>query len=151
MLLLSFNIGDEKYVINTRNIIEVTPVVRLKKLPGSIKGVSGLLNYHGSSVPVVDINLLCGKTEKIDTLATRIIIVKYHEKNILGIKAGNVTETRRIDVSEFKETGIQVNKNKFLGDIAEYDNKFLQLVNVEQLLTDDIRDCLFPKQSGAIG
>jgi len=151
MLLLSFNIGGEKYVINTRSIIEVTPAVRLKKLPGSIHGVCGLLNYHGTSVPVVDISLLCEKKEKIDTLATRIIIVNYHKEHILGVKAENVTETRQIDESEFKKTGIQVNKNKFLGDIAEYDNKFMQLVNVEQLLTDDVRDCLFPEQSRTTG
>lgn len=151
MLLLGFNISDEKYVIDTANIIEVTPLVRLKKIPGTLHGVSGLLNYHGTSVPIVDISQLCGKDLKIDTLATRIIIVKYLTKHILGIKASNVTETLRIDKSKFKEVGIQVNETKFLGDISEHNNKFLQFVNIDQLLTDDIRDCLFPEKSGTIG
>jgi len=151
MLLLSFNISTEKYVIDTSSIIEVTPFVRLRKMPGSLHGISGLLNYHGTSVPVIDIGQLCGKEAKSDTLATRIIIVKYLENHILGIKAKNVTETLQIDKSEFKATGIKVNKNEFLGDISEHDNKFLQLVNIDQLLTDEVRNCLFPEKSEAIG
>jgi len=151
MLLLSFNIGDDKYIIDTGNIVEVTPMVRLKQLPTKLHGVSGLLNYHGASVPVIDISSLCGKEPKTDTLATRIIIVRYHEKHILGVKAENVTETLRLNESEFKASGIKVNESSFLGDIAEHDSHFLQLVNIDQLLNDDIRNCLFPEKSEAIG
>ncbi|MCK4742876.1 MAG: purine-binding chemotaxis protein CheW [Sulfuriflexus sp.] len=150
MLLLGFNIDNETYVIDTCHVIEVTPLVRLKTIPGSSHGVCGLLNYHGTSVPVVDINLLCAQHDVVDTLTTRIIIVNYNN-HTLGIKAGSVTETIRVDESEFKESGIKINGNDFLGKITEYNNRFLQLINPEQLLTDDIRDCLFPKESEAAG
>ncbi len=151
MLLLSFNIGDDRYVIDTRNIIEVTTLVRLKKLPGSINGVAGLLNYHGTAVPVIDISALCEKPAQQNTLTTRIIIVEYRKKHILGIKAENVTETLRIDSNAFKESGIEINNNDFLGDVAEIDNRFIQLINIDQLLTDEIRMCLFPNATKAVG
>ena len=150
MLLLGFNIGDETYVVDTRDVIEITPLVRLKALPNSMNGVCGLLNYHGTSVPVVDINQLCAQNDAIDTLTTRIIIVNYNN-NILGVKAGNVTETIRVNESEFKDSGIKINGNDFLGRITEHNNRFLQLINLDLLLTDDVRDCLFPHESEAAG
>lgn len=150
MLLLGFNIGEETYVVDTCNVIEIIPLVRLKTLPNSLHGVCGLLNYHGTSVPVVDINQLCAQNNVADTLTTRIIIVNYNN-NILGIKAGSVTETIRVDESEFEDSGIKINGNDFLGQIAEYNNRFLQLIKIEKLLTDDVRDCLFPQESEAAG
>lgn len=149
MLLLGFNIGDEKYVIDTYDVIEVTPLVRLKTIPRSLPGISGLFNYHGKSVPVIDLNILCGQLNSVDTLTTRIILVNYEKKNILGIKAKNVTETLRINESEFKDSEIQIHENKFLGKVTEYKSSFLQLINVKQLLTPDVRNCLFPNESEA--
>lgn len=151
MLLLSFNINDDKYVIDTRNIIEVTTLVRLKKLPGSIKGIAGLLNYHGTSVPIIDISQLCDKQVQQNTLTTRIIIVNYTDNRLIGIKAENVTETIRINENDFESTGININENKFLGDVAEIDNRFLQLINIDQLLNDQIRESLFPKNDKVVG
>ena len=150
MLLLGFNIGDETYVADTCDVIEIVPLVRLKTLPNSLHGVCGLLNYHGTSVPVVDINQLCAQNNTADTLTTRIIIVNYRN-NILGIKAGSVTETIQIEESEFKDSGIKINGNDFLGKIAEYDNRFLQLIKLDNLLTDEVRDCLVPQESEAAG
>ncbi len=151
MLLLGFNIRDDQYVIDTHHIIEVTTLVRLKSLPGTVSGVAGLLNYHGTSVPVIDISELCGKPVHQTSLTTRIIIVNYLNNHIIGIKAENVTETIRISDNAFKESGIKINKNNFLGDVAEIDNKFIQLINIEQLLTDELRSCLFPDKSKAVG
>jgi len=151
MLLLSFSISDDKYVIDTRDIIEVTTLVRLKELPGSIHGVVGLLNYHGSAVPIIDISELCGKPAQENTLTTRIIIVNYINGNVIGIKAENVTETIRVNDDAFEESGIKVNKNNFLGDVAEVDNRFIQLINTDQLLTDEVRECLFPEKPQMAG
>jgi len=151
MLLLSFDIGEEKYAIDTNNVIEITPLVNLKTVPGSLHSICGLLNYHGTSVPVVDINLLCDKSNKADTLTTRIIIVNYHDKHVIGIKADNVTETLRANEANFKSSGIQLKTNNFLGDISEHDNSFLQLVNIDQLLSDDVRNSLFPEDISALG
>jgi len=150
MLLLGFNIGDETYVADTCDVIEIIPLVRLKTLPNSLPGVCGLLNYHGTPVPVVDINQLCAQNNTADTLTTRIIIVNY-KKHVLGIKAESVTETIKIEASEFKDSGIKINGNDFFGKIAEHDNRFLQLIKLDNLLTGDVRDCLFPQKFEAVG
>lgn len=151
MLLLSFDICGDQYVINTNNVIEVTTLVRLKKLPGTINGIAGLLNYHGTAVPVVDISELCGKPLQSNTLTTRIIIVDYLDNNILGIKAENVTETLRVENDAFKKSGVHINNKEFLGEVAEVNNRFIQMINIDELLNDEARRCLFAKNQEVIG
>lgn len=151
MLLLSFDISGDQYVIDTQYIIEVVTLVPLKALPGSITGVCGLLNYHGNAVPVIDINALCNGSEQPHLLTTRLIIINYKSSNIIGIKAENVTETLRIEKSEFKHSGIDLDNNPFLSDVAEYNNKFIQLIDINKLLSDDMFQCLFSDKSMALG
>ena len=144
MLLLGFNIGNDKYVIDTANVVEVIPLVRLKDLPGSHDGISGLLNYHGEFVPVVDISLLCNKTTGNDTLTTRIIISRYHGDKLLALKAEKVTEAMKIDKNAFTDSGIKVSEQGFLGDVTEHNSELLQMINIDQLLSEEVKDSLFP-------
>lgn len=143
MLLLSFNISSERYVIETTSVIEIIPVVMLKKIPGADAMVAGMLNYHGQPVPVIDINILCNGEPAKKSLTTRIILVKYLGKRILGLLAEQVTETLHIDDSEFSEAGIKVSNFDFLGKIAEHGDKLLQLINVDRLLSEHLRVMLF--------
>jgi len=142
MLLLSFKIGNDNYVIDTKDVVEIIPLVNVKVLPGCEPAVAGLLNYHGKSVPVIDLNILCGQASSNSTLTTRIILVRY-KNDILGMITSDVSETLRLDEESFKPTGIKAGTNEFLGDIAEYKNQLVQRIILEQLLTTSVRDALF--------
>lgn len=144
MLLLSFNISNERYVIETRNVIEIVPLVTLKKIPGSDNIVAGMLNYHGQAIPVIDINNLCSGEAVKKSLTSRIILVNYKNNRILGLLAERVTETLHINESEFREVGIKVSNYEFLGSIAEHNDTLLQLINVDKLLSEALQDEVFP-------
>ena len=145
MLLLSFKIGHDDYVIDTTDVVEIIPLVSLKDVPGSDTAVAGLLNYHGTSVPVIDLDNLCGQDALENTLTTRIILVRY-KGEILGLITKSVSETLRLEESEFQSAGIKAGNNEFLGDIAHYENRFIQRVLIDHLLTDPIRQALFSQQ-----
>jgi len=143
MLLLSFNISNERYVIETNKVIEIVPMVLLKKIPGAGKVVAGMLNYHGQAVPVIDINALCNSDVVKKSLTSRIILLQYKEERILGLLAERVTETLHIDDSEFNDIGIKVSDYDFLGKVAEHDDSLLQLINIENLLSESLEGALF--------
>lgn len=143
MLLLSFNISNERYVIETRNVIEIIPMVTLKKIPGAEKVVAGMLNYHGKAIPVIDINRLCNGYPVRKSLTSRIILVKYKNERLLGLLAEHVTETLHIDDSEFKNLGMKVSNYEFLGGIAEHDDQLLQLIDIDKLLSDTVQMVIF--------
>jgi len=143
MLLLSFNISNERYVIETNKVIEIVPMVLLKKIPGAGKVVAGMLNYHGQAVPVIDINALCNSDVVKKSLTSRIILLQYKEERILGLLAERVTETLHIDDSEFNDSGIKVSDYDFLGKVDEHDDSLLQLINIENLLSESLEGALF--------
>ena len=53
MLLLQFEIGNGRYALETNSIIEIVPLVNLKKIPTSPAYVAGLMNYRGEVIPVI--------------------------------------------------------------------------------------------------
>jgi chemotaxis signal transduction protein len=66
---------------------------------------------------------------------------------VLGLLAENVTETLHINDSEFNEIGIKVSNYDFLGGIAEHDDTLLQLINVDQLLSESLQKVLFSNEN----
>ena len=91
MLMLLFYIGDDRYALAARQVVEVISLVELKKLARSPKYLAGLLNYRGKIIPVIDINQLLSGNSYQPYLSTRIIIVNYafHEEKLflLGVIA----------------------------------------------------------------
>ena len=97
MLLLLFKLGDGNYALQADNVVEVIPLVKLKKIPRAPEYVAGLMNYRGRPVPVIDLSILSEGEPSELRMSTRIIVVNYpFEKKpgeILGLIAKNATET----------------------------------------------------------
>ena len=55
MLFLLFHLGDDCYAIDASQVVEVLPLVNIKKMLRSPQGVFGTINYHGTFVPIVDL------------------------------------------------------------------------------------------------
>jgi chemotaxis-related protein WspB len=147
MLLLLFHIGDDYYAIDIDQIVEIVPYVKLKKIPHMPRYVGGILNYRGSLTPVIDLSeLLIGKpTEKL--YSSRIILVKYmaHDgrRRILGLLAGQVTETIKVDKSRLQPPGIEIENAAFLKDIIIDERGMIQRIMVDKTLPKNIHEALF--------
>ena len=58
MLFLVFEIDNERYCLEVSRIIEITPIVIFRELPHAPAYISGVFNYRGVVVPVVDLSML---------------------------------------------------------------------------------------------
>ena len=47
------------------------PLLELKKIPESPRGVAGIFNYRGRPVPAIDLNQLAMGQPAVDLLSTR--------------------------------------------------------------------------------
>jgi len=50
MLFLLFQLGQDRYALEASRVIEVLPLVSLKRIPQAPRGVAGLFNYRGRPV-----------------------------------------------------------------------------------------------------
>jgi chemotaxis-related protein WspB len=66
---------------------------------------------------------------------------------LLGLLAEHVTETLRRDPGEFRDSGVDVPDARWLGPVASHEGGLVQWLQVEQLLTPELRELLFPAEA----
>jgi chemotaxis-related protein WspB len=128
-------------------LIEVIPLVTLRRLPQAPKGLAGLFNYRGQPLPAVDLCELTLGHPAAERLSTRIIIVNYSDaagaSHLLGLIAEHATETLRKDPHEFLEHGLEVPNAPYLGSVLMDASGPIQWIQEQRLLPEPLRDRLF--------
>jgi chemotaxis-related protein WspB len=141
-LFLLIRIGTDRYALDTAEVVEILPLVRLKALAGAPPGIAGMMTYRGEAMPVVDLGLLAFGTPTPARLMTRIIVVHYAAGEHLAIMVPEVLETARFDPASFVEAGVATDGAPYLGPILATEGGVLQRVTVSALLTDELRRAL---------
>jgi chemotaxis-related protein WspB len=147
MLFLLFELNEDRYALDTAEVIEVLPLVGLKEIPQSPTGVAGLFNYRGEPVPVVDVcEMLLGRPARA-LLSTRLILVRYPDGNgagrLLGLIVEKATRTLRREPGDFVDGGIASDDAPCLGSVATDERGVIQRVDPRKLLSEAVRDVLF--------
>lgn len=151
MKVLVFHIGQDRYGLRLAPIVRVLPLLKLKCLPLAPEHVAGLIDLQGLLVPVIDLSRLAGFAPVRDYFDTRIIIVDYPAPDgvthLLGLLAEHVRGIQDVDSAALADSGVSA--APFLGQVASDDHGILQLVELEQLLTDSLRTLLFQPRDRA--
>ncbi len=114
MLLLLFETGNGKFALDCREVVEIIPFVRLKKIPASPPYVAGIINFHSQAVPVLD---LCALTEDVpcrEVYSTRIILVHYplteEDDRLVGLIAERVTDVVKSSQDCHRTSGVLIDE-----------------------------------------
>ena len=97
---LTFTLGDEVFAVevaNVREVLDLTPITRVPKMPAFMRGV---INLRGSVVPVVDMRTKFGLPAADDTVDTCIIVMEVDldgERTVIGALADSVREVFELD------------------------------------------------------
>jgi chemotaxis-related protein WspB len=153
MLFLLFQLGVDRYALEASRVVEVVPLLELKRLPQAPQGVAGIFNYRGRPVPAIDLSELTLGQPTSERLSTRIIIVSYHDSaggsHLLGLVAERATETLRREAREFVESGLKLGATPYLGPVLMDGQGTIQWINEQRLLPEPVRQLLF-SESGAM-
>ena len=146
MLILGLNIGDERYGVEATHVIEVVPLIHLKKVPLADKSIRGIFNYRGHPTPVIDLCQLFENRDCTNSLSTRIIIVEYKALSgvtrPIGLIAEFITEVMKCEINEMENSGIHKDKNDFLGLIYTHNSEMIQLIDTNKVLPESISNQL---------
>jgi len=150
MLFLLFQLGKDRYALGASRVVEVAPLLALKRLPQAPKGVAGIFNYRGRPVPAVDLCEMATGQPASERLSTRIIIVNYQHENgtehLLGLIAENATEMLRKNTKDFVDSGVTMESAPYLGPVLMDAQGPIQWVNEQRLLAESVRELLFASQ-----
>jgi len=147
MLLICFTLGDERFAMDTSQVQELIPVVRMKTIPGAPEWVAGVMRYQGKTVPVVDLCALHLEKTAAKKLSTRIIVARFmshhQEEHLLGLLAEQVTETIYRQPEDFVSTGVDTPEFPHLGGVADDQEGMLQWVEIDKLLPEHVQNLLY--------
>lgn len=146
MLLLVFQIGDERFALDTGPVLEVVPRVPLRPIPEAPAAIPGVFQYRSRVVPVIDLAQLMYARPSVAALSTRIIVLRYPDaagEHLLGLVAERLLDTLDRAPSEFRPTGVAVPQAPYLGPVTDVDGTLVQLVTVAELVPAEVRALLF--------
>src|ERR1700688_216400 len=140
MLFLVFRLGNDCYAIEATQVVEVLPLVNWKDVARAPAGVAGIIDFHGFTVPLIDLtDLALGKPSR-KWMSTRIIVVNYRrdsssQTHVLGLMAEQATETIRRTEEEFADSGLSVAASPYLGAVTTGPAGAIQRVEIKHLLS----------------
>lgn len=136
MLLLLFHIDEDIYAIDSTHIVEVLPLVVLRKVYQVPDHVAGVFRYRNCIVPVVDLCELIRGEHCRSRFSTRIIMIRYQtrtgENAYVGLLAERVTET--LDRPNY--TSSEQNHGSYLGEVWTHEGAMIQQFRWEPLISD---------------
>ena len=150
MLVLTFQLGDERYALDVRNVVEVIPLVALRRVPRAPKHILGVFQYRGRVTPVLDLCALATGKRAQHVMSTRVIVVDLAvdggRGQLLGVAAERVTDAVEMAAASLQPAGVKVDDAPFLGQMVATENGLVQLVKVADLLPADVQARLFPTE-----
>ncbi len=140
MLILLFYVGENLYAIESSRVVEVIPRVIYREVHHVPEYVTGVFNYRGAIVPVIDLCKLIRGTPSRGYLSTRVMMVNYPRQDgtprYIGLMAERVIETLDKPESEFQDSGIQTETAPYLGGIVTDKKGMIQWVRLDRLFAD---------------
>src|SRR5258708_35794391 len=99
MLLLFFRLGDDRFALDAARIVEVLPLVGIRKMLGAPAGVRGTFNYRGRFVAAVDLSeRLLGRAagQRLGTPVALANLAGEGDPILLGLIVENAPGTPRV-------------------------------------------------------
>jgi chemotaxis-related protein WspB len=146
MLILTLNIGKERYGIEANQIVEVTPLVEIQHVPVSDSRIKGIFNYRGTSTPVIDLCQIFGDRPCKNNMSTRIIIIEQKDRSDMprpiGMIAEHVTAVLSCDIDKLTDNGIVDEENNYFDLVYRHNDELIQIINTRNILPKAIASLL---------
>lgn len=155
MLYLTFYVDDLRYGLSSEEVVEVLPVVHLKPIPKAPGFVRGLLNFHETAIPVIDLSQLFTGSAVEKKRSTRIVLANYKKERdaflIIGLMVERATETILLEEERLEDPVVSMPSAPYLGKTSLASGEVLQCVTVSNLLPEEVQTLLYPSRKKLAG
>jgi purine-binding chemotaxis protein CheW len=140
---LSFHLGDEEYAIQVLKVREIVKLQHITSVPETRPELKGVINLRGKVIPVVDLRLRFGLSEKPYDQRTCIIVVELGRAATgpMGIIVDEVNEVLTLQEQDIQDTpdfGIGIETPYLLGMAKVRDSVKILLDIDEALAASDL-------------
>jgi len=139
---LTFHIGEEKFGAHVSQVLNILEMIQIIDVPKSPDYMKGVINLRGKVLPVIDLRLKFGLSETDYTYSTCIIVMDLElDKTTihLGMIVDEVLSVVEIEQKQMEPQPSIGNKYKseFIFGMANVDDQFIMLLDMQQILKND--------------
>ncbi|NLJ89456.1 MAG: purine-binding chemotaxis protein CheW [Clostridiales bacterium] len=134
---LIFNLGNEFYGIEIKNVIEIIGMQPITPVPELPEYINGIINLRGKIIPVMDVRTRF-KMPKIEYDDRTCIIVVDVDDISIGLIVDIVAEVITIEEENIVLPPENTRKyNRYIKGIGKLNNEVRLLLDCHKLLTED--------------
>ena len=135
---VTFSIGDETYGVEVLRVQEIIGMTQITHVPNAVVFMKGVINLRGAVVPVVDMRLKFGMSERNYDSFTVIIIVEVKGR-LIGMIVDTVSDVASIPVEDIQDTPHFTAKieTDFIKGIGQLEERLVIILDVEKIMTAD--------------
>jgi len=141
---VSIKIADDVYGIPVVKVQEVLGDVEAKQVPNSQPFMKGVVNLRGKVIPLVDLRMRLGFSEKKSDIETVVLITQVFDK-LLGLIVDSISDVVEINESEIQNTPhfpLKIETDCVKG-IGQIENEIFILIDVDKVFTKSELENLF--------
>ncbi|MFK5955770.1 MAG: chemotaxis protein CheW [Planctomycetota bacterium] len=146
-LFLQIGPAGGRFCLPVKNILEVVPCADLRQIPHGPNSLAGLLDFHGTLIPVVDLGLLISGKVSERRQSTRIVLASLDDTTRLGVLAEGIQTTTRLK-NQVSRCG---NTSPSTHAFGKDENGVLQILELSTIIPQEILDIsasLYREQEG---
>ncbi len=135
--LVGFVIGDEEYAIPILSIQEIIKPFSWTRVPQVPSYVMGVFNLRGAVIPLIDLRLKFGLSEKKHSDETRFIVMKDGD-DVAGFVIDRLTMAIRIKKDDISPPPDTLNGDDTMIDgVGKQKDRIITILKVKKLLERD--------------
>jgi purine-binding chemotaxis protein CheW len=139
---LTFYIEKEIFALDLLQIQEIIPYDHITYIPKMQPYILGVMNIRGKIIPIVSLNKRLDLNLPMDSKKRSIIIIslQYEDERLdIGVVVSKVDKvyTLQADKIEPAPTFGTTIKKEFIKNIASFDDQFISILNVDEVLNID--------------
>lgn len=125
-------IGSEQYGIDISYIDNIVRMQKITRVPTSQPYFKGVINLRGEIIPVMSIRRKMGLADDVYTGASRIIILKFEQRDALGIVVDAVKEVINLGPSEIDKVSHSSNESRetFINGVGKNGEELVSLFDI---------------------
>jgi chemotaxis-related protein WspB len=117
-LMVRFQVGDQQYAMASHHIQEILPGIDLYPIDSPRPDLAGLLNYHGSMIPVLDLNQLMKGRSSHRHFGTRIVLLNQTPNQPqMAFLAERIIDTLTLDQRNLVDVPQEFDQAPYLGQM----------------------------------
>lgn len=129
---------DEQFGIDIKYIDNIVRMQRITRVPKVQSFIKGVINLRGEVIPVVSLRLKMGLEEDVITKATRIIIIRLENGELIGVLVDEVKEVVTLNAAEIEKIAYDSKEDKinYLSGVGKDKGELISLLDMNLVFAE---------------